>query len=84
MNRLLCAIAGVVTIFFASTINAAGQIAWQPWSDSVFEQARKENRFVLLDLEAVWCHWCHVMEHETYQDARVTKLVEKHYYSGAG
>lgn len=79
MNRLLCAIASVVTIFFASTINAAGQIAWQPWSDSVFEKARKENRFVLLDLEAVWCHWCHVMEHETYQDARVTKLVEKHY-----
>ena len=30
-----------------------------PWSDAVFAQAKQENRFVLLDLEAVWCHWCH-------------------------
>jgi thiol:disulfide interchange protein len=37
------------------------KISWQPWSDGVFEQAKREHRFVLLDLEAVWCHWCHVL-----------------------
>ena len=33
-------------------------IDWQPWSDAVFAQAKKEGRFVLLNLGAVWCHWC--------------------------
>ena len=46
-------------------------IDWQPWSDSVFAQAQKEGRFVLLNLGAVWCHWCHVMEEITYQDPKV-------------
>ena len=33
-------------------------IEWHPWSEAVFERAKKDNRFVLLDLGAVWCHWC--------------------------
>ncbi|MGH8677774.1 MAG: DUF255 domain-containing protein, partial [Burkholderiales bacterium] len=52
---------------------------WQPWSDAVFERAKRENRFVLLDLEAVWCHWCHVMERETYHDPAVMGLLDQHY-----
>jgi uncharacterized protein len=44
---------------------AAGGIAWQGWSETAFAQAKRENRFVLLDLGAVWCHWCHVMERDT-------------------
>ncbi len=63
----------------AATAFAAPAIDWQPWSDSVFERARTENRFVLLDLEAVWCHWCHVMERETYHDPAVVKLIKRHY-----
>ena len=59
---------------------AAGDaIAWQPWSDSVFDQAKREGRFVLLDLGTGWCHWCHVMEDVTYRDQRVTALVGKRY-----
>ena len=54
-------------------------IAWKPWSDAAFEQARKEHRFVLLDLEAVWCHWCHVMDEQTYHDDAVKKLIQDHY-----
>ncbi|HEY5742690.1 MAG TPA: DUF255 domain-containing protein [Terrimicrobiaceae bacterium] len=50
-------------------------VAWQPWSEAVFERAKKENKFVLLDLGAVWCHWCHVMEEITYRDPEVLRLI---------
>lgn len=58
---------------------AAAQIAWQPWSDAVFEQARREDRFVFLYLEAVWCHWCHVMQRETLADPRVQQALARDY-----
>ena len=54
-------------------------IAWQPWSDAVFDQARREQRLVILDLEAVWCHWCHVMDETTYADPAVARLIATHY-----
>jgi uncharacterized protein YyaL (SSP411 family) len=54
---------------------------WQPWTDDLFAQARQQHRFVLLDLEAVWCHWCHVMEEITYRDPAVLRLLESHYIS---
>ena len=54
-------------------------IDWQPWSEEVFERARAENRFVLLDLGAVWCHWCHVMEDVTYRDPEVIRLLRSRY-----
>jgi uncharacterized protein YyaL (SSP411 family) len=55
------------------------KLAWQPWSDAVFTQAKREKRFVLLDLEAVWCHWCHVMDENTYSDPDVIKMLQSHY-----
>jgi uncharacterized protein len=58
--------------------NAAAP-AWLPWSDSVFTQAARDHRFVLLDLEAVWCHWCHVMDVTTYRDPKVLALLHKSY-----
>jgi hypothetical protein len=45
-------------------------IEWREWSNDIFAQAKKQNRFVLLDLGAVWCHWCHVMEEITYRDPK--------------
>ena len=52
---------------------------WRPWSDAVFVEARRGHCFVLLDLEAVWCHWCHVMDANTYSDPEVIKLLQAHY-----
>src|SRR5271170_5163675 len=52
---------------------------WQPWSDAAFNQARTEHKFVLLDLEAVWCHWCHVMDDITYRDPIVIRLLNQRY-----
>jgi len=65
----------------ASLLSAAEPkpIQWQDWSGKLFEQAARENRFVLLDLEAVWCHWCHVMAETTYKDPEVVELIQSHY-----
>ncbi len=57
----------------------ADTIAWQDWSDGAFAQARREHKFVLLDLHAVWCHWCHVMDATTYRDPRVVALLGQSY-----
>ena len=54
-------------------------LQWQPWSDAVFQQAKAEHKFVLLDLEAVWCHWCHVMDEVTYRDPIVIRLLSQKY-----
>jgi uncharacterized protein YyaL (SSP411 family) len=49
--------------------------ALAPISSETFARARAEQRFVILDLAAVWCHWCHVMEETTYRDPDVTRLI---------
>lgn len=54
-------------------------IDWQSASAQTFARARAENKLILLDLEAVWCHWCHVMDEQTYADPQVAALLAKHY-----
>ena len=58
---------------------AAEKLVWQTSTDAAFAQAKREHRFVILDLEAVWCHWCHVMEHETYANEAVRKALNANY-----
>src|ERR1700710_1566599 len=70
----------IVSLVFALTVHGLAAepppgIDWQPWSATLFEQAKKEHKFVFLDLGAGWCHWCHVMDEITYQDADVIKLL---------
>ena len=52
---------------------------WNSWSNAAFARARAEHKFVLLDLEAVWCHWCHVMDDVTYRDPDVIRLLDQRY-----
>ena len=67
-------------LLLASSLPAAEKgIVWQNWSDDIFQKAKSEHRFVLLDLGAVWCHWCHVMDETTYRDADVTRLIGEKY-----
>jgi uncharacterized protein len=64
----------------AAVAHGATPIAWHDtWNDALFAQAAKEHRFVLLDLHAVWCHWCHVMDETTYSNRRVSELIGAHY-----
>ncbi len=53
----------------------AEPIAWLPFAPAVFERARRERRFLLLDGAAEWCHWCHVMDETTYRDAEVRRIL---------
>jgi hypothetical protein len=74
----------VTAFFLALAICAPAQtspakLQWQPWSDAAFTQAKDQHKFVLLDLEAVWCHWCHVMDDITYSDPIVTHLLNERY-----
>jgi uncharacterized protein YyaL (SSP411 family) len=63
----------------ASSSFAAEPVKWNDWSDDLFARAAAEKRFVILDLEAVWCHWCHVMEKTTYADPEVGELLASKY-----
>jgi len=51
-------------------------IEWHEWSAEVFEKAKQENRPILLDIGAVWCHWCHVMDRESYESAEISAIVK--------
>lgn len=72
-------LASILAASAASAQTSAPPIAWHPWSDSIFAQAEREHKFVLLDLEAVWCHWCHVMDQQTYSDPAVRRLMARRY-----
>ena len=54
-------------------------ITWLRSDTEAFAQARAQHRYVILYLEAVWCHWCHVMDEKTYGDPGVRAEVEAHY-----
>jgi uncharacterized protein YyaL (SSP411 family) len=80
MRRIwVAALLGVLLCVVNQSIRAEETIVWEKWSDDIFERAKKENKFVLLDLEAVWCHWCHVMAEVTYKDPGVIKLMNSRY-----
>ncbi len=54
-------------------------ILWHEFGEEAFAAARAANKPVLLDIGAVWCHWCHVMDRESYDDTEVAAIVNEHY-----
>ncbi|MGQ0536526.1 MAG: thioredoxin domain-containing protein, partial [Methanobacteriota archaeon] len=52
-------------------------VDWSPWDEEAFARAKKEGKPVLLDIGAVWCHWCHVMDHESYEDPATARIVNE-------
>jgi uncharacterized protein len=52
-------------------------VHWTPWSDAAFARAQAERKPILLDIGAVWCHWCHVMDGESYEDASVAEILNR-------
>ncbi len=57
----------------------ADSVKWLAWNEQTFEKAKKENKLVLLDISAVWCHWCHVMDEGTYANPEVVALVNENF-----
>jgi hypothetical protein len=54
-------------------------VNWREWGDQAFAQAREQDKPILLDIGAVWCHWCHVMDRESYENPEVARLINEHY-----
>ena len=54
-------------------------VQWHPWGEAAFARAKAEDKPILLDIGAVWCHWCHVMDRESYEDAEVAKIINQHF-----
>ena len=54
-------------------------VQWHPWGEAAFARAQAEDKPILLDIGAVWCHWCHVMDRESYEDPEVARLINEHF-----
>src|ERR1700756_665629 len=54
-------------------------IQWHEWGSEAFAAAQRDNKPILLDIGAVWCHWCHVMDRESYDDPEVAQIVNERY-----
>ncbi|MCX7965487.1 MAG: thioredoxin domain-containing protein [Syntrophorhabdaceae bacterium] len=57
------------------------KIDWYPWCEEAFERARAEDKPVFLSSGAMWCHWCHVMAKESFEDDEVAEILNKHFIS---
>jgi uncharacterized protein YyaL (SSP411 family) len=55
------------------------KIQWYPWSEEAFQKAAELDRPVFLSSGAVWCHWCHVMAKESFDDDEVARILNEHY-----
>jgi uncharacterized protein len=77
--KLVRTAALAVAAFATTSCFAEQDLKWSGWGDDLFARATAEKRFVILDLEAVWCHWCHVMENTTYADPEVRELIAAKY-----
>jgi uncharacterized protein len=54
-------------------------VDWMVWGQAAFDRAIAEDKPVLLDIGAVWCHWCHVMDRESYEDAATARIINEHF-----
>ncbi len=54
-------------------------IDWHEWGDAAFARAKSEDKPILLDIGAVWCHWCHVIDRESYENVEIAKIINEHF-----
>jgi uncharacterized protein len=54
-------------------------IDWHEWGDSAFARAKAEDKPILLDIGAVWCHWCHVIDRESYENVEIARIINEHF-----
>ncbi|HYX81848.1 MAG TPA: thioredoxin domain-containing protein, partial [Gemmatimonadales bacterium] len=52
-------------------------VHWMPWGEAAFAHARAQHKPILLDIGAVWCHWCHVMDGESYEDPAIAEVLNR-------
>ncbi|MGB0034552.1 MAG: DUF255 domain-containing protein, partial [Candidatus Acidiferrales bacterium] len=54
-------------------------VDWREWGEEAFAAARAEGKPILLDIGAVWCHWCHVIDRESYENPQIAAMINKLY-----
>jgi hypothetical protein len=59
--------------------HAHNPVNWHPWGEAALEEAAKEDKLLLISVGYAACHWCHVMEHESFEDTAVARLMNEHF-----
>lgn len=59
--------------------HAHNPVEWHPWNEKTLAKVRQENKLILISIGYSACHWCHVMEHESFEDEQVAELMNKHF-----
>ena len=61
--------------------HAHNPVNWYPWGEEALRKARKEKKLIIVSIGYSSCHWCHVMEHESFEDSAVARLMNEHFIS---
>jgi uncharacterized protein len=61
--------------------HAGNPVNWYPWGETALEKARREDKPIFLSIGYSACHWCHVMAHESFEDAQVAAILNEHFVS---
>ncbi len=59
--------------------HAHNPVDWHPWGEKALQKAKAENKLIIISVGYSACHWCHVMEHESFEDKEVAKLMNEHF-----
>ena len=59
--------------------HAYNPVEWYPWGEEALEKAAKEDKMLLISIGYAACHWCHVMEHESFEDTAVAQVMNEHF-----
>lgn len=59
--------------------HAHNPVDWYPWGEEALEKAKKENKLLIISIGYAACHWCHVMEHQSFEDEEVAKFMNDHF-----
>jgi thioredoxin-related protein len=61
--------------------HAHNPVDWYPWGEEAFAKAKKENKPIFLSIGYSTCHWCHIMERESYSDPEIAKIINANFVS---
>ena len=59
--------------------HAGNPVDWLPWGEEAFARARREDKLVFLSIGYSTCHWCHVMEHESFENKDIAEVMNRHF-----
>ena len=59
--------------------HAHNPVNWYPWGEAALQKAKAENKMLIISIGYAACHWCHVMEHESFEDVEVAKIMNEHF-----